>query len=633
MQRDSVSIAIVGLGPRGINVLERITAHAIHGSNTLRLQLHLIDPGVPGAGIHYPCQPDYLLLNTVASQITMFMDPTIENAGPLLAGPSLYEWAVDKHYLDNSVGPNSYLPRRLFGEYLNWVFHYLLLRLERYCDVQLHPCKAVDLHVEPDNRFMITLEGTETLNTDFLFLTTGHAENYFDQLDQERENFVEAYHKSNNFLNYIVASPNPIDQQLERISSGTSVAVEGMGLTSVDTIAALTIGRGGKFYRNDETNELIYRPSGEEPTLAIYSRSGLPLSARAANQKGVSDQYRARFLTQAAVSKWHTEKVPGELNFSNEVLPLIVRDMAHAYYLTHARHRHGDAFANLLDEALVRLSVESADAVLELCLPDVPIFTWKSIIEPIPSQALKNEKAYQTWLYSFLEDDIKEAHRGNVDSPLKAACDVLRDIRDNLRNAIDFGSLSSNSHQEFITGFLPAMNRLAVGPPLERVEEWLALAKAGYLIMTFGPNAYVTMNPEKASFVVNSSLFPESKFFADTLIRARVPKSSPTIDRSIFTQKLLKQGVIRPFFNGDIEIGGIEVDAHLHIVSFEGKPLHNAWALGTICEGAKFYTYIVPRPCVNSTALVDAGCTVRELFAQIQSLTPFQESIHSSMAV
>ncbi|TDX23705.1 FAD-NAD(P)-binding protein [Modicisalibacter xianhensis] len=633
MQRDTTSIAIVGLGPRGINVLERITAHASDGKSTPRLEVHLIDPGVPGAGIHYPSQPDYLLLNTVASQITMFMDPTIENAGPLLPGPSLYEWATGTQYLDSSMGPNSYLPRRLFGEYLNWVFHYLVLRLERYCEVHLHPSEAIDLHRRLDHTFTITLAEGGTLAADYVFLTTGHAENQPDRVDQERGDFVSAHRDRNRFLDYVVASPYPIDQKLKAVSPATSVAIEGMGLTAIDAIAALTVGRGGQFHRNTDTGELMYRPSGQEPALALYSRSGLPLSARAENQKGVSDQYQARFLTQTQVAQWKLEKGPGDLDFFTDIFPLLVRDMAHAYYLAHARQRHGEAFAALLDETLIRLDASTAETVLKRCCPGIPPFSWNNLVNPIPEEAVQSREAYQVWLRTFLEYDLQEARRGNIDSPLKAACDVLRDVRDNLRNAIDFGSLSSESHHDFMTKFVPAMNRLAVGPPLERVEEWLALAKAGYLDIGFGPGAYASLDPERAAFEVKSPLFPESTFRADVLVRARVPKSSPAIDRSAFTQRLLEQGLIQPFCNGEAEIGGIEVDSRLHIVTANGEPLHNAWALGTVCEGAKFYTYIVPRPYVNSTALVDAGRTVGELFANIRQSPATNEKFMANIAV
>lgn len=181
--------------------------------------------------------------------------------------------------------------------------------------------------------------------------------------------------------------------------------------------------------------------------------------------------------------------------------------MAHAYYLSYARQYHGAVFAALLDETLVRLDASSAKALLKRCCPEIPEFSWQSLAAPISIKAQKNREAYQIWLRIFLEQDLVEARRGNVDSPLKAACDVLRDVRDNLRNAIDFGALSSDSHRAFMSDFVPVMNRLAVGPPLERIEEWLALAKAGYLDLGFGPGAtlHLILNEPHSSSIAGCS--------------------------------------------------------------------------------------------------------------------------------
>lgn len=43
------------------------------------------------------------------------------------------------------------------------------------------------------------------------------------------------------------------------------------------------------------------------------------------------------------------------------------------------------------------------------------------------------------------------------------------------------------------------------------------------------------------------------------------------------------------------------------------------WALGNIVEGANFYTYVLPRPGVNSRAIRDAGKCVLELFEQLET--------------
>ncbi|NEE43909.1 FAD/NAD(P)-binding protein, partial [Streptomyces sp. SID8455] len=55
---------------------------------------HVVDPSPPGAGtVWRPEQSRHLLMNTVASQITVFTDDSARLEGPIESGPSLYEWA------------------------------------------------------------------------------------------------------------------------------------------------------------------------------------------------------------------------------------------------------------------------------------------------------------------------------------------------------------------------------------------------------------------------------------------------------------------------------------------------------------------------------------------------------------
>ncbi|RON09335.1 hypothetical protein BK659_10405 [Pseudomonas brassicacearum] len=619
MQHATPAIAIIGMGPRGLNVLERITAYACDQKTDKKIAVHLIDPGVPGEGIHHSSQPDYLQLNTVASQITLFMDPTVVDAGPLIQGPSLYEWAVGNWKHPLPLGPDTYLPRSAFGEYLNWVFKFLIDRLEQHCDVHLHTCTATDIEQTATHSFVIQMAHGKTINADYLFLTTGHSENHPDALDIDRRAFVATHRFNNANLRYVVTGPLPIHKQLDEIAPDASVAIEGMGLTAIDAITALTVGRGGRFKRDEATGVLNYQPSGAEPSLALFSRSGIPFAARAVNQKGVSGQYQARFLTLERINQWKQTHKPGELDFHGRIFPLILRDMAHAYYLSHATRLHGSSFAELLDTTLVHLDTPAAENVLRQCCPQIPRFSWDALANPISRNALASKEHFHQWLTDYLEQDLAEAREGNCESPIKAACDVLRDIRDNLRRVVDFGALSAASHKRFMNEFIPVMNRLAVGPPLQRTEEMLALMRAGYLMVSFGPGARAYMDSASYSFAIKSTSLPDREFRADVLIRARVPKSSPNQDKSPLLYRLLEKGLVRPFTNQGMEVSGIDVDEGLHIVPLSGKPLSNAWALGTICEGAKFYTYIVARPFVNSTALVDAGRSVGELFRQINA--------------
>src|SRR3954451_7255597 len=121
----SRSVAVVGLGSRGLSVLERLLARAERSGE--RLSIELIDPVGDGAGVHSKAQPDYLLLNTICSQVSMFPDEYSVGDTVRLTGPTLHEWVLarDLRMADDgfSVGPTGrriegwdFLPRRLLGE-------------------------------------------------------------------------------------------------------------------------------------------------------------------------------------------------------------------------------------------------------------------------------------------------------------------------------------------------------------------------------------------------------------------------------------------------------------------------------------------------------------------------------------
>ena len=67
----AIEVAIVGMGPRGMTVLERLVS-ICRRFDCLSLVVHVVEPGAMGCGVHGLDQPSYLLLNTVCGLPTMF---------------------------------------------------------------------------------------------------------------------------------------------------------------------------------------------------------------------------------------------------------------------------------------------------------------------------------------------------------------------------------------------------------------------------------------------------------------------------------------------------------------------------------------------------------------------------------
>src|SRR5690606_26327462 len=140
---------VVGAGPRGLSILERIAATM----TDRRLRVHLIDPGPVGVGVHREDQPEGLLLNTVAGQITMFRrgDPAAD--GVCIDGPSLAEWA--------GVPRDAYLPRRALGAYLRDAYTRLREGMPEGVDVVEHHARAVAIAPDPGGGWELELSQGE----------------------------------------------------------------------------------------------------------------------------------------------------------------------------------------------------------------------------------------------------------------------------------------------------------------------------------------------------------------------------------------------------------------------------------------------------------------------------------------
>ncbi|NEB74185.1 FAD/NAD(P)-binding protein, partial [Streptomyces sp. SID14478] len=136
------SLAIVGAGPRGTSVLERLTASVDELLPAdARLTVHVVDPCPPGAGgVWRTDQAPELLMNTVASQVTLYTDDSVDCAGPVRPGPSLYEWAA-RH--DVPLGPDDYPSRAQYGRYLRQVFAAAVAAAPARVEVVVHATRAV----------------------------------------------------------------------------------------------------------------------------------------------------------------------------------------------------------------------------------------------------------------------------------------------------------------------------------------------------------------------------------------------------------------------------------------------------------------------------------------------------------
>lgn len=490
----ALHISIIGLGSRGISILEKILAYALYDNflKKCNIELNLFDEESKyGCGTHSSTQPDNLLVNTVSSQMTVFSDSTVNNSHFLIKGPSFYEWLLD--------------------------------------------------------------------------FKKGHISEHIDKNDLIEPRMV--------------------------------IGIRGLGLTFFDVISDMTEGRGEKFIKKN--NELRYIPSGKEPVMIGFSRSGLPFYARAKGQKELREQYKPRIITFYKIKE--LKKIYKKIDFQKHILPLIIQELELVYTFAFLVRNNFYFSAYKFENEYFLCDENNRSKVVEKYIAkESDRFNWEKLCYPIKQPY--NKASYSRLLIKHIEYDLKNALEGNVQNPIKSASDVLRDIRDIIRFTIDFSSLTGKSHKWLNENFIPKMNRIAVGPPLSRVEQMLCLVRQNILRIDLGPGVVIENQDNK--FLLKS-LFGE-KITVDKIIDAKISTLKFKESNNLLLNSLYISGIAKQFNNDGYETGGLTVNKNLNIIDNNGKVVKTIFSLGVPTEGCKFYTFILPRPFVNSTALTDA---------------------------
>jgi uncharacterized NAD(P)/FAD-binding protein YdhS len=573
---DETSVAVIGLGSRGLGVLERIVTLA-----RTPVVVELIDPSCDGAGLHTTDQPDYLLLNTVCSEVSMF-------AGD--AGPSLYEWlaerglriGADGHTVGwhgRPVGPADFVPRRLLGAYLGWFLDRIRRGLPGHVVVRTHRSAAVDLRPRRDG-LAVELANGEVLRADYAFLTTGHTPN-----------------AGAGETGRAITRPYPLPARLAKITAGQRVAISGFGLTAMDVIASLTVGRGGRFV--ERHGQVRYRRGGGEPALLLYSRGGVPYRARPVpNPDGT--RHHPLVFTRAAIDRLRAER-GGPLDFVADVLPLVLLEMRVAYH----QARAGAPLFPTSDRTLVAARLDELDQRHGAFDP-LPVW------DAAAGMTLDSADTYQRWLADTVRSDLAEAVRGLGGSPVKAAVEILRDLRDVLRHAVDFGGITGSSLDEFTSRVVPLLNRAVIGPQKERHVELLALLDAGVASVPFGPAP--TADRDGDGWTIRSTrLTTPHVEHVDWLCHAHAESPSVSASASPLIANLHRHGVLRRHRPDSRHVHGVDIDTDLHPVTAAGSPEPRVWVLGPLCEGATYYNHLVPSPRGYCRPSFDAHRCVAEM--------------------
>ncbi|WP_426201902.1 FAD/NAD(P)-binding protein [Pseudomonas sp. TWP3-1] len=582
MVKAALHIGLVGCGSRGLSIFERLLSLSEQRPEQ-PVVIDIFDPNVLGSGAHWPDQPDYLLLNTVAGQLGVFPDaPALGNLPDARErpGPDFLAWCHDQRIkvdpdsgllaLDGrDVEPQDFLPRHLLGAYLADAFSQILATAPAWVSVRLHHQAVTAIEAGEGQQYLLKVASGAAVSVDRLILTVGHT----GRVRPSDETRIDDVY--------------PLPGSLVAIEPGETILIEGLGLGAMDTLAALTSGRGGHYKRMADASH-VYHPSGHEPVILIQSRDGLPFRTR---PNGLTEcpRHQAVLLTSSRIQALRENAQNRQLDFENDILPIMLLEMrAAAVAVMHAQsepQQYQEVLNRLRSVAAAgQAGIVACEALLceyeQTCGAINPLAL---ICHALPETVTAHN--YHSWIYETIEVDLHEARLGRAQSAIKAAIEVWRDLRDRLREAVDFDGLTDASHRQFYGRWHKAINRLVAGPQKERHADLLALCDAGLLTFLKPGTQPATEHYRRVAGYVQGSGVTNSD-------------CAPVRD-------LARLGLIRPRTN-DAGIDGIDVDAACHPKSSQGEPVENIWVLGPLAEGSCYYNHYVTSAGAPSRLFMDA---------------------------
>lgn len=381
------SVAIIGAGPRGLSVLERLVALAAErfsGAGTPpTVVIHLIDPYPPGAGIVWRTdQPETLLMNTTIAEQTIFPDSSCSFVSPDGTpgsaesgfdpdgtspgssegiygpdgmsdrfGPDMAQWYRDEGGTDpvDATFPS----RTLYGRYLRDAYARIRDTAPDFVTIVEHPTKVesvIDLppveplghtSTDPDTvpPQLIRCEDGTAIIASAVVLAVGH----IPSAQTEERARLAAFAQRTGGL--YIPQGLPAEAPVAEVAPGNRVIVRGMGLNYFDLQTLFTHEREGRFDPDpDIAGELRYVRSGEEPRLLLGSRRGVPYRSKPICPAHPRSPWPLRYFTReniallAGLDDLDGDRKAGA-RFNDQLWPLILADLRLAYYSTLSRIR------------------------------------------------------------------------------------------------------------------------------------------------------------------------------------------------------------------------------------------------------------------------------------------------------
>ncbi|MEE1750697.1 FAD/NAD(P)-binding protein [Streptomyces sp. JV184] len=637
-------IAIVGVGPYGLSVFERICANLLECSAGRKVQVHLIDPYLGHGGkVWRGDQSDQLWMNSLAGSVSLFVDESLECAGPVRSGPTLSQWAINNgrplsvdRGLDELVGASSgyrWASRSLMGDYMRWFLDFVTESAPESVQVHRHERQVVDIRSVPESPAVLDevwLEGESLpIQCHRVILAQGNPQ---PLLTDEQSRLVDLLPLEGGTY----TPPGPAtSSSVAAIGPGEPTLVRGMGLTFFDYLQLLTKERGGVFHHG-AGGRIHYEPSGTEPYLFVTSGRGVPY------RPVIWPLGKSRFSKCTIPRHVSSERIrdfsrnPKDADELEVFRRMILGDLEYAYYAELISSNPGicsipwDRFSRLfLDAApgsplrgeLVRDVIADKEDQLDL----------ESMRDPLKGISFESVLDLQKWMRRYIAHGTNQMLSVNFGG-YQALLTVAH------RFYSEFARLS-NSEQEMknldffrgVQGWLRSILQfLNGGAPWPRQKELIALSRSG--VVTFlGAKASLEQSSQ-GQIECTSATLPHTSIDITHVIDARIAQASVSHSSDVLRGKLYGRGEMsalarhsRAQTSKSPGVEAIRVTNFGEVIHADGSVSRTRFVIG-VATSYRIVTPGLPTAHTNSDFLLMTDRVARRLLDSLGIVRPASDS-------
>jgi uncharacterized NAD(P)/FAD-binding protein YdhS len=448
-------LAIIGVGPRGLNALENFMLKLSHESDNAQIQLYLFEEtGDFGNGqVYNTNQVESNWINISERILCLDEMPEIQfDEIQIPSFPSYHSWAnIDIKTLPENL-PDTYPPRSKIGEYLKMRFENIIQPLMLGGNASLYTEKVENVKLLDNGKIDITTNLNLFKHIDEVLLTIGHQPTFESEQIAEWESYFKKNDKTS-----LLKSPYPIDNILKcaNLSSDSTIGIRGFGLAMIDVARALA-NKFGKFELDNYTQTCTYIPNHNNcPILIPFSLDGLPPAPKPLNAHidklfEPTKEQISQFESKISDSTIHKNAVSPKFLIC-AIAPIVANIFIH------------------LDSSIIAKQ-----------------YTEKGL-EHIVQQWLEDEKyehplitSQKKSTFDKMKDYVAMANHSISSSLDYCIGQVWRHCQPSIYEKLSYNECSEEVFAEIIN-LDERLKRYSYGPPVESIQQMLALIEAGVM--------------------------------------------------------------------------------------------------------------------------------------------------------